>query len=82
MVTRSPWPFLISLSALSTAIGATMYMHFYRNGLLILLLGLFHIILIMSLWWRDVIREATFEGQHTRRVQKGLQIGIYSLYCF
>jgi heme/copper-type cytochrome/quinol oxidase subunit 3 len=75
LVTPSPWPFLISIAALSTAIGATMYMHLYKNGLLIIALGLFHVILILSLWWRDVIREATFEGAHTKRVQKGLRLG-------
>ncbi|HEY4874958.1 MAG TPA: cytochrome c oxidase subunit 3, partial [Puia sp.] len=29
----------------------------------------------MSIWWRDVIREATFEGMHTRIVQRGLRLG-------
>jgi len=72
LVTPSPWPFLISMAALSTALGATLYMHSYKDGLPILTLGLFHVVLIMGLWWRDVIREATFEGVHTRRVQKGL----------
>jgi len=75
LVTPSPWPFLISLAALSTALGATMYMHFYKDGLPILFLGIFHVALIMGLWWRDVIREATFEGAHTRRVQIGLKLG-------
>ena len=27
-------------------------------------------------WWRDVIRESTFEGYHTKAVQKGLKIGM------
>jgi cytochrome c oxidase subunit 3 len=27
-------------------------------------------------WWRDVIREGTFEGNHTRRVQIGLRLGM------
>jgi len=26
-------------------------------------------------WWRDVIREALFEGAHTQKVQKGLKLG-------
>eukprot|EP00069_Balaena_mysticetus_P001022 bmy_14930T0 len=28
------------------------------------------------LWWRDVIRESTFQGHHTPTVQKGLRYGI------
>jgi heme/copper-type cytochrome/quinol oxidase subunit 3 len=30
---------------------------------------------IAALWWRDVIREAVFEGAHTHKVQTGLKIG-------
>jgi len=75
LVTPSPWPFLISIAALVTAIGATMYMHSYKYGFFVLFSGLFQVILIMALWWRDVIREATFEGMHTKRVQAGLRLG-------
>jgi heme/copper-type cytochrome/quinol oxidase subunit 3 len=75
LVTPSPWPFLISLAAFITACGAAGYMHLYKGGLFFLLFGIFHVILIMGLWWRDVIREATFEGMHTLKVQAGLRIG-------
>ena len=27
-------------------------------------------------WWRDIILEATFEGQHTTKVQKVLKMGM------
>ena len=30
----------------------------------------------MGTWWRDVIREATFEGQHNSKVQLGLRLGM------
>ena len=29
----------------------------------------------MGLWWRDTVRESTFQGYHTKRVQKGISIG-------
>jgi hypothetical protein len=29
---------------------------------------------VMYTWWRDVIREATFEEQHSVAVQKGLDL--------
>lgn len=75
LVTFSPWPLLISLAAFTTAVGGVMYMHFFSGGLFILLLGLFNVVLVMGLWWRDVIREATFEGHHTLKVQQGLRLG-------
>ena len=31
---------------------------------------------MMIVWWRDIIREATFEGQHTAMVEKGLRMGM------
>jgi cytochrome c oxidase subunit 3 len=30
----------------------------------------------MYAWWRDIIREATFEEQHTSIVQRGLRLGM------
>ena len=30
----------------------------------------------MALWWRDVITEATYKGNHTLAVQKGIYIGV------
>jgi len=75
LVTPSPWPLLISVSACTLAIGATLYMHAYEGGLSTLLLGLGGTVLILVLWWRDVIREGTFEGMHTLKVQQGLRLG-------
>jgi heme/copper-type cytochrome/quinol oxidase subunit 3 len=30
----------------------------------------------MYVWWRDVIRESTFAGYHTKQVQYGLRLGV------
>lgn len=40
------------------------------------LVGVLRIILSIVQWWRDIIREGTFQGLHTLKVQKGLQWGI------
>src|SRR5687767_10901429 len=65
MVSRSPWPLFVSFSALFLTIGLTGYMHRYLNGGLLLIIGFSLFLFILILWWRDVIREATFEGKHT-----------------
>jgi cytochrome c oxidase subunit 3 len=40
-----------------------------------------YLILTSAYWWRDVIRESTFQGCHTSVVQKGLKLGmIYLLF--
>ena len=49
-------------------------------------LGAMTIILTMFVWWRDVIREAPFQGHHTQMVKRGLRYGmilfITSEVCF
>jgi len=34
------------------------------------------VLFVMFVWWRDIIREATLEGQHTQTVQTGLRLGV------
>jgi cytochrome c oxidase subunit 3 len=76
LVDPSPWPFVGAMSTLITTVGAVMYMHSFAGGQYLLPLGLIMIIVTMAVWWRDVIREATFEGHHTYMVQKGLRMGM------
>ena len=30
----------------------------------------------MAFWWRDVIRENTFEGHQTAKVEEGMRMGM------
>jgi heme/copper-type cytochrome/quinol oxidase subunit 3 len=53
-----------------------LYIHFFNGGAMLSLSGLTLIIITMIIWWRDVIREATWSGYHTTLVQKGLKIGV------
>lgn len=76
LVNPSPWPFIPSFPCFVTAVGAAMYMHSFIYGDIILFFGLFMVISPMFVWWRDVIREATFNGDHTKLVQLGLRSGM------
>jgi cytochrome c oxidase subunit 3 len=76
LVDPSPWPIIASFGTLFTTVGAVMTMHSYQNGSTLFFLGIFMILFVMAVWWRDVVREATFEGRHTSAVQKGLRIGM------
>jgi cytochrome c oxidase subunit 3 len=76
LVDPSPWPLLGALSALSITFGMVMYMHGYIKGSFILNMGFIFLLLISFFWWRDIVREGTFEGQHTNAVQKGLKLGV------
>nr|QKQ12916.1 Cox3 [Sparassis crispa] len=76
LVETSPWPILVSFSLLSLTIGAAMYMHGYPNGHFLLTLGFSLVVGGMLLWFRDIIVEGTYLGNHTVEVQKGLTIGV------
>jgi cytochrome c oxidase subunit 3 len=76
LVDPSPWPILAAFSALILTFGSVLFMHGYINGAVIYKLGFLLILFLMFCWWRDIIREATLEGQHTLRVVLGLKIGV------
>jgi cytochrome c oxidase subunit 3 len=76
LVDPSPWPLFASLSAFTSTIGGVMYMHGYIGGGNLLSLGLIMICYSMFVWWRDVVREGTYEGHHTSFVQLGLRYGM------
>jgi cytochrome c oxidase subunit 3 len=81
LVNPSPWPIFLSIYLLSSI--------FYLIGLLhenlihpiafIYSLHKFSIFLFLytiTAWFKDIVRESTFEGHHTLRVQYGLRLGI------
>ena len=76
LVDPSPWPLLASLSAFNLTVGGVLYMHGYKLGGSILSIGFIALTLNAFLWWRDVVRESTFRGKHTKPVQNGLKNGI------
>ena len=75
LVDPSPWPISGSLGALATTVGGVMYMHSFQGGATLLSLGLIFILYTMFVWWRDVLRESTLEGHHTKVVQLGPRYG-------
>jgi cytochrome c oxidase subunit 3 len=56
--------------------GAVSYMHKMLNGWDLLINGLLVILFTMYVWWRDVIREATYEEEHSFVVRKRLRLGM------
>jgi cytochrome c oxidase subunit 3 len=75
MVDSSPWPIIAAFSALMLTFGMVLFMHNYKGGKFLVGFGFLMILFVMYVWWRDVIREALYEGQHTESVQNGLRIG-------
>lgn len=84
LVEFRPWPLTGSLGAFFLTVGSASYFHgYYRTGAI---LGFILIAFTMVQWWRDVIREGSFQGFHSLAVTKGLRWGmalfIVSEVCF
>ena len=76
LVDPSPWPLFTAFSTFVLTFGGAMYMHCYQGGGIVLSLGFLMVLYSLFVWWRDVVREATFQGHHTTPVQLGLRYGM------
>nr|YP_009758582.1 cytochrome c oxidase subunit III [Epiactis japonica]YP_009758621.1 cytochrome c oxidase subunit III [Heteractis crispa]QIN90400.1 cytochrome c oxidase subunit III [Epiactis japonica]QIN90438.1 cytochrome c oxidase subunit III [Heteractis crispa]CDG50868.1 cytochrome c oxidase subunit III [Urticina eques] len=74
LVDPSPWPYIGACGALFITVGSVVYFHYSQSW--VLLMGAITLGLTMLVWWRDVIREATFQGLHTVVVKQGLKYGM------
>uniref|UniRef100_A0AAU7LK49 Cytochrome c oxidase subunit 3 n=1 Tax=Thalassa montezumae TaxID=3129753 RepID=A0AAU7LK49_9CUCU len=74
LVDYSPWPILGAFSAMISMMGLIQWFHFFSSNLF--LIGNLTILIIMFQWWRDVIRESTFQGHHTYLVSMGMRWGM------
>nr|AZL93082.1 cytochrome c oxidase subunit 3 [Amblyjoppa sp. ZJUH_2016002] len=74
LVTLSPWPLLISINLMNMLIGVIMWFHEFSMNLMII--GFMSIIINNYQWWRDIIRESTFQGLHSSFVSKLLRVGM------
>lgn len=78
LVSPSPWPLFASIAATTLLVGMLFWMHFIVIGEQFhhpLFLGFIIVLMIMFVWFRDIIREGVYLGYHTKIVQKGLKIG-------
>src|SRR6266849_6724834 len=74
LVDPSPWPIIGAISALAITMGGVYWM---RGGTsLISIAGILGMIYVMIAWWRDVINEGEYKGDHTPVVQLSLRYGM------
>jgi cytochrome c oxidase subunit 3 len=78
----SPWPIVGSLSALTLAVGAIVWMKTSQGGVFglqgpwLFFAGLAAVLATMFGWWRDVVFEGVYKGDHTPVVQLSLRYGM------
>nr|YP_003204687.1 cytochrome c oxidase subunit III [Evania appendigaster]ACL36004.1 cytochrome c oxidase subunit III [Evania appendigaster] len=74
MVTNSPWPIVTSFALLNSAMSATIMFH--SSNIYYLAFNFLTLIIVIYQWWRDVIRESTYQGMHTNKVLESLKLGM------
>ena len=75
LVSSSPFPLQVSNSLFLLMIGVLLSFQNNSIGSITLQLGLILTIINILLWISDIIREATFLGDHTSKVEAGLSMG-------
>lgn len=76
LVSPSPWPLTTSTNLLCLTTSGVLTMHSFEHAKYFLLLSFISLVYSMSLWFRDIIAEGTYLGNHTLAVQKGLNLGV------
>ena len=76
LVSPSPWPLFTSLSLLTLTTSGVQTMHGFYNSDDILPLAFISLLASMWFWFRDIISEGTYLGNHTLAVQRGLNMGV------
>ena len=76
LVTPSPWPAYTAISLAGVTFTAALSMHNFTNAYISWYISFILVIISMSFWFRDIITESTYLGNHTLAVQKGLNLGV------
>nr|YP_009443905.1 cytochrome c oxidase subunit III [Speleketor irwini]ATU07126.1 cytochrome c oxidase subunit III [Speleketor irwini] len=74
LVDISPWPVTSAIGGLALTTGTVNWFHQFNFYLS--LLGVTILILSMIQWWRDVVRESTFQGLHSFQVALNMRWGM------
>ena len=81
LVDPSPWPLFASFSFFDNCRWCNVYA-FLSGWRTCFILWFIMLLYSMFVWWRDVIRESTFEGHHTSPVQARSSLWNDFIYCF
>nr|QZZ18246.1 cytochrome c oxidase subunit III [Dikraneura zlata] len=74
LVDKSPWPLTGSIGLMTLLSGMIMWFHKFQLNLM--MIGTVIILLTMFQWWRDVVRESTYQGLHTIKVITSMKLGM------
>ena len=76
LVSPSPWPIFTCVSLLTLTTSGVLTMHNFDHAGYWLFSAFVLLVSSMFFWFRDVISEGTYLGNHTLAVQRGLNMGV------
>jgi len=76
IVDPSPWPIATSFILLFVVLSALGLIKEIAFSAVFFTLSIALLILVLALWWRDVIDETLVQKQHTKQVISGIKIGV------
>lgn len=77
LISPSPYPLISSFFVFMLALSLVLTMHDHQWKCNVYIeVSLFLLVFSMELWWLDIIKESTYAGYHTLKVQKGLRNGM------
>nr|QCG70044.1 cytochrome c oxidase subunit 3 [Plectosphaerella sp.] len=76
LVSPSPWPLNTTVALFPLTLSTALALHSFHSAYILFYVGLLSVVASMFLWFRDIIAEGTFLGNHTLAVQKGLNFRV------
>lgn len=75
LVGPSPWPIFTSFSLMDLALSIALTAHGYINTNIYIFISAITVFYSMTLWFKDIIAESTYLGDHTIAVKRGINQG-------
>nr|YP_010279289.1 cytochrome c oxidase subunit III [Tetrapedia diversipes]UKG21058.1 cytochrome c oxidase subunit III [Tetrapedia diversipes] len=78
LITPSPWPLMCAINLMNLMLMTINFIYSLMNNMymFIYLLCFMNLILSSIQWWRDIIRESTYQGNHTNLILKMLKFSM------
>jgi cytochrome c oxidase subunit 3 len=74
IVDKSPWPICIAIMLCLLTSASVNWFHTGIKDFIII--SIISILIISSFWFRDIVRESSYEGHHTKQVQNNIKYGM------
>uniref|UniRef100_E3VW21 Cytochrome c oxidase subunit 3 n=1 Tax=[Candida] alai TaxID=434040 RepID=E3VW21_9ASCO len=75
LVGPSPWPIFTSFAVMDLALSLGLTAHNFINNIYPILISIITVLYAMTLWFKDIIAESTYLGDHTIAVKNGIHQG-------